>query len=54
MDGGQGADLVLIHFPGTIDAVQSPAKNKKMRQESWKALEKLKQQGNIRAIGVSK
>ena len=26
---GPGADLVLIHFPGTIDSVQSPAKNKR-------------------------
>jgi len=33
--------------------VQSPVKNKKLRQESWKALEKLKLEGTVKAIGVS-
>lgn len=50
---GAGADVVLIHFPGSIDAVQSPAKNKRLRQESWKALEQLRSQGRVKAIGVS-
>jgi len=48
-----GADVVLIHFPGPNDSVQSPAKNKRLRQESWKALEQLRSEGRVKAIGVS-
>ena len=32
-------DLLLIHFPGTNDAVQSPAANAKRRAETWRVLE---------------
>ena len=54
LEGDRGADLVLIHFPGTIDSVQSPAKNKQLRLDTWRALERLKQQGEVKAIGISK
>lgn len=37
-------DLYLIH---------SPTPGKKLRLESWKALEKLKNEGKIKSIGVS-
>lgn len=46
-------DILLIHFPGSIDAVQSPARNRKLRQETWRALETLLADGHCRSIGVS-
>lgn len=46
-------DVVLVHFPGTIDSVQSPARNRKIRAETWRALETLLADGRCRAIGVS-
>ncbi|EKX42594.1 hypothetical protein GUITHDRAFT_164052 [Guillardia theta CCMP2712] len=46
-------ELMLIHFPGTIDTLQSPAKNKKLRSETWRALEDLKMAGKVKHIGVS-
>jgi 2,5-diketo-D-gluconate reductase A len=46
-------DTVLVHFPGTIDAIQSPAANRKLRSETWRALELLLADGRCRGIGVS-
>ena len=46
-------DCLLIHFPGSYDAVQSPAKNKKLRVDTWKALEKLQSDGRVKTIGLS-
>ncbi|CAK9109046.1 unnamed protein product [Durusdinium trenchii] len=50
-------DLLLIHFPGTNDAVQSPAANAKRRAETWRVLEEAKaaQQApfEARSIGVA-
>ena len=46
-------DCLLIHFPGSYDAVQSPAKNKKLRVDTWKALEKLQSDGRVKKIGLS-
>lgn len=46
-------DLFLIHFPGSIDAVQSPATNRRLRQQTWKALEEAKAAGVVREIGVA-
>eukprot|EP00960_Hanusia_phi_P012013 349547-Hanusia_phi.AAC.2 len=47
--------MILVHFPGSIDSLQSPAKNKKckLRSETWQALEDLKMQGRVKLIGVS-
>ena len=46
-------DILLVHFPGSIDAVQSPTRNQKLRGATWKALETLLTDGRCRAIGVS-
>ncbi|KAL1519701.1 hypothetical protein AB1Y20_023211 [Prymnesium parvum] len=46
-------DLLLIHFPGTIDAVQEPKRNRKLREETWRALERLQADGRVLKIGVS-
>lgn len=46
-------DTLLVHFPGSIDAVQSPSKNRKLRSETWQALETLLADGRCRSIGVS-
>lgn len=46
-------DTLLVHFPGSVDAVQSPSKNRKLRSDTWRALETLLADGKCRAIGVS-
>lgn len=46
-------DLLLIHFPGTNDMVQSPATNKRLREQTWRALEEAHGKGVARAIGVA-
>ena len=46
-------DVLLIHFPGPIDAVQSPASNRKLRAETWRACEALLRDGLVRRVGVS-
>lgn len=46
-------DILLIHFPGSVDAVQSPSKNRKLREDTWRALETLQADGRCRTIGVS-
>ncbi|KAJ8599232.1 hypothetical protein CTAYLR_006396 [Chrysophaeum taylorii] len=50
---GESLESVLVHFPGTIDAVQSPARNAKLRAETWRALEALKRGGVVSRVGVS-
>lgn len=32
-------DLLLVHFPGTNDAIQSPTANRRLRETTWRALE---------------
>lgn len=46
-------DLLLIHFPGSNDAVQSPQRNRRLRLETWEALERAKAFGKARALGVA-
>ena len=46
-------DVLLIHFPGSYDAVQSPARNKLLRAETWRACETLLADGRARSIGLS-
>ncbi|RKP20148.1 glyoxal reductase [Rozella allomycis CSF55] len=46
-------DLYLIHWPGTSSIKPNSPKNKKNRQDSWKALEEAYRQGKLKAIGVS-
>jgi len=38
-------DLLLIHFPGTNDAIQSPGRNRLQREETWRQLEAAKANG---------
>eukprot|EP00475_Leptophrys_vorax_P041073 TRINITY_DN7715_c0_g1_i4.p1 TRINITY_DN7715_c0_g1~~TRINITY_DN7715_c0_g1_i4.p1 ORF type:complete len:278 (+),score=78.79 TRINITY_DN7715_c0_g1_i4:160-993(+) len=44
-------DLYLIHWPGTNKF--PPQANKKLRKQTWEALEKLVDDGKVRSIGVS-
>jgi diketogulonate reductase-like aldo/keto reductase len=46
-------DLLLIHFPGSPDAVQEPKRNRELRASTWRALEALYDDGIVRCIGVS-
>lgn len=46
-------DLLLIHFPGTNDAIQSPGRNRLQREETWRQLEAAKANGQARSIGVA-
>jgi len=46
-------DLLLMHFPGSIDAVQSPARNRQLRELTWRAMESAQAAGKARAIGVA-
>eukprot|EP00434_Breviolum_minutum_P045011 symbB.v1.2.040270.t1/scaffold7114.1/size13255/1 len=46
-------DLLLIHFPGTNDAIQSPGTNRKRREDTWKQLETAKLNGQAKSIGVA-
>jgi len=50
---GPSLHCALIHFPGTIDAIQSPKENARRRAETWRALEDLKAEGILQQIGVS-
>lgn len=46
-------DLYLIHWPGVQSLKMTNPRNAKMRAETWRALEKLYDEGKCRAIGVS-
>ena len=46
-------DVFLVHFPGTIDAVQDPKRNRQLRADTWRALETLQRDGVATRIGVS-
>ncbi|CAJ0939561.1 unnamed protein product, partial [Mesorhabditis belari] len=45
-------DLFIIHWPGSSNRSESP-KNAALRRQSWETMEKLHEQGKLRAIGVS-
>ncbi|CAJ1331897.1 unnamed protein product [Effrenium voratum] len=46
-------DLLLVHFPGTNDAIQSPTANRRLRETTWRALEDAKSAGLTRHLGVA-
>ncbi|XP_031570803.1 uncharacterized protein LOC116305107 [Actinia tenebrosa] len=46
-------DMYLIHWPGAQKLKSEDPMNAKLRAESWRALEDLKQSGLVKAIGVS-
>ncbi|BBN00663.1 2,5-diketo-D-gluconate reductase A [Marchantia polymorpha subsp. ruderalis] len=46
-------DLCLIHWPGAAKLKLQSEKNRELRQETWRALEKLYDERKCRAIGVS-
>ncbi|KAJ2515936.1 hypothetical protein GGI11_003606, partial [Coemansia sp. RSA 2049] len=46
-------DLYLIHWPGISGKPPVSTEHRLHRKESWRALEKLYNQGKVRAIGVS-
>jgi len=46
-------DLYLVHFPGDDTLARTDKTQPSLRRESWRALEKLYQEGKVRAIGVS-
>ncbi|PFX26450.1 Alcohol dehydrogenase [NADP(+)] [Stylophora pistillata] len=46
-------DLYLIHWPGVQKLKSDDPRNAELRQESWKALEKLYSTGLVKSIGVS-
>ncbi|CAE7573824.1 unnamed protein product [Symbiodinium natans] len=46
-------DLLLMHFPGANDVLQSPAANRERRERTWRAMEDAKSQGRARSIGVA-
>ena len=49
----ENLDLLLIHFPGNIDAIQEPKRNAQIRRDTWRALEQLQADGRATKIGVS-
>jgi len=46
-------DLVLIHWPGASKTPPTSDENLNKRQGSWRALEKLYEEGKVKNIGVS-
>ena len=46
-------DLLIIHWPGVGGTKPEEQKNAEIRLETWKALEKLKEMGKVKDIGVS-
>ncbi|KAI8997966.1 NADP-dependent oxidoreductase domain-containing protein, partial [Gaertneriomyces semiglobifer] len=46
-------DLLLIHWPGTQGRKVHDPRNAANRRESWRALQKLRDEGKVKAIGVS-
>lgn len=50
---GESLHTLLVHFPGSIDAVQSPKANQLRRAATWAALSDAKRSGVVQSIGVS-
>jgi diketogulonate reductase-like aldo/keto reductase len=46
-------DLLLIHWPGAPGASPTAKANRTVRHETWRAMEKLVEEGKVRSIGVS-
>lgn len=46
-------DLLIIHWPGAGGNKPEDKKNAEIRLETWRALEKLKEEGKVKDIGVS-
>jgi len=46
-------DLLIIHWPGVAGYKPEAIENSTIRLETWKALEKLKEDGLVKDIGVS-
>lgn len=46
-------DLYLIHFPGVAGYKPEDIEQRQIRRESWLALQRLKNEGHCREIGVS-
>lgn len=46
-------DLLLVHFPGTNEIMQSPQANRRKRELTWKAMEEAQAAGMAKAIGVA-
>lgn len=46
-------DLYLIHFPGAARLNATDERNKKLRSDTWSALEELYDNGQVNAVGVS-
>ncbi|PFH38424.1 putative aldose reductase [Besnoitia besnoiti] len=51
--GVEQLDLYLIHWPGARGHKSSSRENRRLRHESWQALEQLYREKKVRAIGVS-
>ncbi|TMS37453.1 hypothetical protein L596_004382 [Steinernema carpocapsae] len=49
----EAIDLVLVHYPREWTGSDKNAKNKEDRMEVYQALEKCKEEGKVRSIGVS-
>eukprot|EP00920_Eleutheroschizon_duboscqi_P004175 GHVT01009630.1.p1 GENE.GHVT01009630.1~~GHVT01009630.1.p1 ORF type:complete len:267 (+),score=24.63 GHVT01009630.1:473-1273(+) len=49
--GVQKLDLYLLHWPGAT--ATKPAELRSQRHKSWQAMERLYEEGRVRAIGVS-
>ena len=46
-------DLLIIHWPGVAGLKPEAPENAEIRLQTWKALEKLKEDGYVKDIGVS-
>eukprot|EP00588_Corethron_pennatum_P005864 CAMPEP_0194285428 /NCGR_PEP_ID=MMETSP0169-20130528/30149_1 /TAXON_ID=218684 /ORGANISM="Corethron pennatum, Strain L29A3" /LENGTH=359 /DNA_ID=CAMNT_0039031543 /DNA_START=72 /DNA_END=1151 /DNA_ORIENTATION=+ len=56
--GRNSIDLMLVHWPGRFvrragASPQTMAKNAKLREDTWRAMEDLKRDGVVKQIGVS-
>ncbi|XP_028390941.1 uncharacterized protein LOC114515527 [Dendronephthya gigantea] len=51
--GCEYLDLYLIHWPAVSKLKREDPKNLEYRTQSWKAFEKLQNEGHVKAIGVS-
>ncbi|CAE7252964.1 unnamed protein product [Symbiodinium natans] len=51
--GLEAIDLVLPHWPGVSTDFEAAETNFQLRQQTWKALERMKKDGLVKQIGVS-